>query len=97
MTRGTGQLTSLLATALLAAGAVYGQSSQCHLHAPADFPSFSKQPLVIPAVGDERACEDLNRQRFGSRGRCHCSADGIGREVMRPPVYRAPDEADSLP
>ena len=51
----------------------------CHLHAPEDYASFSKQPLVIPAVGDRTSCNELNSQRFSSKGRCHCSPDSIGR------------------
>ncbi|MES9993832.1 MAG: hypothetical protein ABW098_17925 [Candidatus Thiodiazotropha sp.] len=52
----------------------------CHIHAPDDFTPFSKQPLVIPAVGDRIACERMNLERFGSRGRCHCVQDRIGME-----------------
>ena len=56
----------------------------CHIHAPDDYPAFSKRPLVIPAVGDRSACETLNRQRFAKRGRCHCNQSGIGNKYSLP-------------
>ena len=92
-----GRLPVVLAAALLIDGAVQAQEDRCHLHAPADFPSFSKQPLVIPGVGDARACAELNQARFGARGRCHCSADGLSGERMRPSDDRPPDVDDRLP
>lgn len=92
-----GRLPVVLAATLLIGGAGQAQEERCHLHAPADYPSFSKQPLVIPRVGDARACAELNRARFGARGRCHCSADGLGGERMRPPDYRPPEIDDRLP
>jgi hypothetical protein len=66
----------------------------CHLHAPADIKSFSRQPLVLPSVGDAGACDRLNRERFSARGRCHCFSDdpvSDDRPVM--PDY----PADGLP
>lgn len=56
----------------------------CHIHAPDDYTPFSDQPLVIPAVGDRKGCEELNRLRFGSRGRCHCVEDSIGMDRPGP-------------
>lgn len=47
----------------------------CHIHAPDDYPNFGNKPLVIPVIGDRTACQSLNRERFGSRGRCHCFDD----------------------
>jgi hypothetical protein len=82
---------------LLGSGA-WAQENNCHLHAPSDVPSFSRQPLVIPAVGDATACERLNRERFGSRGRCHCTGEGLGSERLRAtPSTRAPDSIERLP
>ena len=92
-----GRLPVVLAAVLLIGGAVQAQENRCHLHAPADYPSFSKQPLVIPRVGDARACAELDRARFGGRGRCHCSADGLGVERMWPPADPPPDVEDRLP
>ena len=51
-------------------------TEQCHIHAPADYPSFGGKPLVIPSVGDRNTCETMNTQRFSGRGRCHC-VDGF--------------------
>ncbi|OOY35003.1 hypothetical protein BOV90_05820 [Solemya velum gill symbiont] len=64
----------------------------CHLHAPDDYVSFSKQPLVIPGVGNQAECEKLNLQRFSSRGRCHCTQDtfATGREM--PSDFLAPGQ-----
>lgn len=56
---------------------VHAGTVSCHLHAPDNYPTFSKQPLVIPAVGNEVECEQFNRERFGSGGRCHCTMDTI--------------------
>jgi|GEM_PF-3943693 len=50
----------------------------CHLHAPSDYHPFGKIPLVIPAVGDSTDCDNLNQERFGGRGLCHCSFDSSG-------------------
>jgi len=62
----------------------------CHLHAPDDYARFSKQALVIPAVGDEAECEQLNRERFGSRGWCHCTRDAMSGARPGPPDIRKP-------
>ena len=35
----------------------YAESISCHLHAPDNYTTFSKQPLIIPAVGNEVECE----------------------------------------
>ncbi|MGD2119578.1 MAG: hypothetical protein PVG66_14550 [Chromatiales bacterium] len=81
----------LLLCCLLSFGAVKAEPPQsCHLHAPSDIKSFSKQPLVLPAVGDANDCEQLNRERFGARGRCHCFSDDVG-SVDRPVM---PDYSD---
>ncbi len=71
---------------------VYSKPASCHLHAPADYPTFTKQPLIIPAVGNESECVKLNRERFSSRGRCHCIQDSTDEsrpydllEQVRPP------------
>jgi hypothetical protein len=99
MTRPFGVL--LLAPLLLAplsGGTAWAQQDSCHLHAPGDFPSFSRQPLVIPAVGDPAACERLNRERFGGAGRCHCGSDGPGGERLRAaPFSQAPESIERLP
>lgn len=56
----------------------------CHLHAPDDYHPFGNKLLVIPAVGDSTDCENLNQERFGGRGLCHCSFDprGIGASKL---------------
>ncbi|WP_275096354.1 hypothetical protein [Sedimenticola hydrogenitrophicus] len=34
----------------------HAETATCHLHVPDDFPKFSNQPLVFPAVGDPSQC-----------------------------------------
>ena len=74
-----------LFTALLwlPAGPVLALGGECHIHAPDDYPSFGRKPLVIPSVGDRDACERLNAERFGGAGRCHCSG-GPGGNLQAP-------------
>jgi len=69
---------------LLSLSSAEAASMNCHLHAPSDYHPFAKEPLVIPAVGDSTDCDNLNQQRFGGRGLCHCSFDfsGIGSRKM---------------
>lgn len=67
----------------------------CHLHAPDDYAPFSKQPLVIPAVGNEMECEQLNRERFGARGRRHCTPGRIGNNRIGLPDFRETQERPS--
>jgi hypothetical protein len=62
----------------------------CHLHAPADYTRFSKQPLVIPAVGNPSQCRQLNLQRFNARGRCHCTQDKINSTDSSDPAEFSP-------
>ncbi|MEW8523653.1 MAG: hypothetical protein AB2552_11425 [Candidatus Thiodiazotropha endolucinida] len=59
----------------------------CHIHAPEDYPQFSSQPLVMPAVGNRMACEKVNLLRFSSRGRCHCTQDPMDMEKTLPLDY----------
>ena len=70
------RLVGALLIAVAWSGSTAG-TAQCHLHAPADYPSFSRQPLVIPRVGEMTQCEALNLERFSRRGRCHCSSDRV--------------------
>ncbi|MBT2968426.1 MAG: hypothetical protein KME56_02800 [Candidatus Thiodiazotropha sp. (ex Ctena orbiculata)] len=86
---------SLAATILLCAVLtphLHAREAVCHIHAPDDYTPFSNQPLVIPSVGDRTACEQLNRERFGSRGRCHCTQDAIGMERRGPMDFRRMNE-----
>ncbi|MES9938603.1 MAG: hypothetical protein ABW153_19325 [Sedimenticola sp.] len=77
---------------LVVTGHAAAEPESCHLHAPTDYPTFSKQPLVIPAVGDLPACERFNRERFGSMGRCHCVSDLLDNNRVWP--YPAPADPD---
>ncbi len=61
--------------ALALVGYTCQASAECHVHAPDDYPNFGNRPLVIPVTGDRAACQALNRERFGGRGRCHCFDD----------------------
>ena len=83
MTRGR-LLLALHSGLLLIASAAAGE--RCHIHAPDDYPRFSTKPLIIPSVGDAAACERINNERFGGRGRCHCSTDAapFGKASRRP-------------
>jgi hypothetical protein len=58
----------------------------CHLHVPDDFPKFTKQPLVIPAVGNRTECALLNQRRFNGKGRCHCTQDKINDAYPSDPI-----------
>ncbi|MES9971365.1 MAG: hypothetical protein ABW092_15130 [Candidatus Thiodiazotropha sp.] len=70
----------------------------CHIHAPNDYTPFSSQPLVIPRVGNRAECDQLNLERFGSRGRCHCMQDSIGMERGGPvDSLRFRDQEGQLP
>ncbi|MCU7854040.1 MAG: hypothetical protein KZQ80_17725 [Candidatus Thiodiazotropha sp. (ex Monitilora ramsayi)] len=71
---------------------VQAREAACHLHAPDDFPTFSKQPLIIPSVGNLSACERLNSRRFSARGRCHCTRDGIDADNALP--FGSPSEPE---
>jgi hypothetical protein len=62
----------------------------CHLHAPDDYTRFSKQPLVIPAVGNPSECGQLNLERFSARGRCHCTQDKIDTTDSSGPAEFSP-------
>jgi hypothetical protein len=76
-------LTGVILCSVLFAKLAQSEDLPCHLHAPADYANFSKQPLVIPNVGDPAECEQFNLQRFSARGRCHCVQDRVsiqGRE-----------------
>jgi hypothetical protein len=86
-------LTGAILFNVLFCNLVQAKDVSCHLHAPSDYASFSKQPLVIPAVGNRLECEQLNLQRFNDRGRCHCAQDRIridssGPVDISPPVNR---------
>ena len=59
---------------------VQAKGVTCHLHAPNDYPTFSKQPLLIPAVGNQFECDQLNLRQFSSRGRCHCTQGSMSAE-----------------
>ena len=71
----------------------------CHIHAPDDYPHFGGRPLVIPVTGDRSACQALNRNRFGSRGKCHCFEDTpLGAAMPAyPDVTEDPNAPESLP
>lgn len=85
-------LTYALAVGVTVHTSAYSMSESCHLHVPDDYPTFSKRPLVIPAVGNESECEQLNLERFSSRGRCHCAPDSISTERKGPAGFSKPIE-----
>ncbi|MET0072585.1 MAG: hypothetical protein ABW096_21340 [Candidatus Thiodiazotropha sp.] len=77
---------------------LHAREAVCHIHAPDDYTPFSNQPLVIPAVGNQAECEQLNLERFSSRGRCHCTQDPIGMERIAPlDMMRSKGEEGQLP
>ncbi len=87
------------AAALLAAGlsaASVAASLSCHLHAPGDYRPFGDRPLVIPSVGDPPACDNLNQERFGGRGWCHCIRDSLGTAPKRLPGIPASGGRDPM-
>jgi hypothetical protein len=93
MSAGGQLLTGATLVSVLFGAPVQAEDVSCHLHAPADYASFSKQPLVIPAVGNRSECRQLNLRRFNTRGRCHCTQDRIridssGPTDISPPVTR---------
>lgn len=72
--------------------------TSCHLHAPDNYATFSKQPLIIPAVGNEAECEQLNQQRFDATGRCHCVVGPTRPRTLGPSDFREPgDSPEQLP
>ncbi len=89
-------LTVLCLFALLTQLAMAG-ALNCHLHAPDDYRPFGNRPLVIPSVGSRKACENLNRERFGGQGLCHCAADAFGMGSRRLPGVSADGPQDSMP
>jgi len=91
-------LTGLIILGITLHTTVQASATSCHLHAPANYTSFSRQPLVIPAVGNESECEQLNKKRFASGGRCHCTIDAISPGRAGPSVFSQPKESpDQLP
>lgn len=60
----------------------------CHLHTPTDIPADADTPAIISDVGSVSDCENLNFKRFASRGRCHCTLDGIGSKPLFPATSR---------
>ncbi|MEW8508143.1 MAG: hypothetical protein AB2598_15710 [Candidatus Thiodiazotropha sp.] len=73
---------------------LHAREVACHIHAPDDYTPFSNQPLVIPNVGSPAACAELNLQRFGSRGRCHCAQGPAGIELRGPVDFRRLNEQE---
>ena len=71
-------LPLLLGAILLNLSSTEAAPMNCHLHAPDDYHPFGNKALVIPSVGDSTDCENLNQQRFGGKGLCHCSFDSSG-------------------
>lgn len=73
--------------------------ADCHVHAPDDYPHFGSRPLVIPLAGNRDACQSLNQEQFGGRGRCHC-ADGLSLQPAAPrpgSVRRGSETEGNLP
>jgi hypothetical protein len=90
--------TSIAFLCVLLCSHLQAGEAVCHIHAPDDYTPFSKQPLVIPAVGNRTECDQLNLERFGSRGRCHCSLDSVGMERDVPVDYmQSKDQEGQLP
>jgi len=89
-------LPGVIIFGLLLCTQVQAKGFSCHLHAPNDYATFSRQPLVIPAVGNQFECDQLNLRRFSSGGRCHCTQDPISAEDNGLSDYTRPVERQNL-
>ncbi|MCG7865512.1 MAG: hypothetical protein B6D70_14120 [gamma proteobacterium symbiont of Stewartia floridana] len=79
-------LTGISLCSVLFCSPLQAKEVTCHLHTPADYNKFSKQPLVIPAVGNPSECAQLNLRSFSNRGRCHCPQSGISFQENSSPT-----------
>ena len=92
------RLQALAATALVlawagAAGAG-GLRVSCHIHPPAELVERGEAPATIGPFGDNARCETERSERYGSDGRCHCTASFAGPGVLGPRSEPSPRGVD---
>lgn len=66
----------------------HARMSECHIHPPVS--ASGETGDIIGPFPTRLECDRERERRFGSAGRCHCSADFTPRWVPREPVRSDP-------
>ena len=61
----------IAAIILSASGPLQAVSVTCHLHTPGNDMNSENAPSIIRSVGKPQQCEQLNKEMFAGKGRCH--------------------------
>ena len=78
---------------LMAAVQLHAATITCHLHVPGDDSLSEDTPSIIRSVGTPEQCEQLNKERFAGKGRCHCSFGKIRqRGFIEPERTNRPEQ-----
>jgi hypothetical protein len=78
---------ALAVSILLGVGPTWsaGPRVSCHIHPPAEQVERGEAAATIGPYPSTETCEEARAERFGTGGRCHCTATFAGSRLPRAP------------